>query len=130
LEVLVVEERLPGVCSAHSLLPIALVPTSPPRTVSIDDALAELGWSVADSGGVLPPQPGLDLLRGLPPRTRSGTLPAVGDGPDRHVDAVTAAVLDLDHSYVGVQGPPGTGKTHVAAHVIRRLVAEHGWRVG
>jgi uncharacterized protein len=130
LEVLVVEERLPTACSAHRLLPIALVPTSPPRTVSIDEALAELGWSVADTGGHLPPQPGLDLLRRVPPRIGSGGLPPVGEGPDRHVDAVTAAVLDLDQSYLGVQGPPGTGKTHVAAHVIRRLVADHGWRVG
>jgi len=29
-----------------------------------------------------------------------------------------------------VQGPPGTGKSYLGAHVIARLVAEHGWKVG
>ena len=29
-----------------------------------------------------------------------------------------------------MQGPPGTGKTYVASHVIARLVADHGWRIG
>ena len=61
------------------------------------------------------------------PRTRSGAdLPRSGDA----VDDITAALLDLDSSYVAVHGPPGTGKTYTAARVITRLVAEHGWRIG
>ena len=130
VEVLEVEEATFKEIAAHDRLPVALAPTGPLRTDNIDAALAELGMVVVGTGGALPPQPGLDLLRRTPPRTHSGALPLVLGGPDRHIDAVTAAVLDLDHSYLGVQGPPGTGKTHVAAHVIRRLVAEHGWRVG
>ena len=51
-------------------------------------------------------------------------------GPAIAVDDITAALLDLDSSYVAVHGPPGTGKTYTAAQVITRLVAEHGWRIG
>ena len=69
----------------------------------------------------------VDILLRHPPRTRSGAdLPRSGDA----VDDITAALLDLDSSYVAVHGPPGTGKTYTAAHVITRLVAEYGWRIG
>jgi superfamily I DNA and/or RNA helicase len=61
--------------------------------------------------------------------TASGALEPAS-GPDDTVRAVVATLLDLDGSYLAVQGPPGTGKTYVAAHTIRALVAEHGWRVG
>ena len=62
-----------------------------------------------------------------PPTTRSGAdLPRTGDA----IDDITAALLDLDSSYLAVHGPPGTGKTFTAAQVITRLVNEHGWRVG
>jgi uncharacterized protein len=53
----------------------------------------------------------------------------VADGTDGALDAITAAVADLDRSYLAVQGPPGTGKTYVGARVVTRLV-EQGWRVG
>ncbi|KGM00662.1 DEAD/DEAH box helicase, partial [Cellulomonas cellasea] len=81
----------------------------------------------------VPPGPALDLLRRVPPRTRSGApLPAPdraeGGGP-RYVEAITAALLDLDDSYLAVQGPPGTGKTYTGARVVAALVAR-GWRVG
>ena len=61
------------------------------------------------------------------PRTRSGAaLPHTGD-----VAAdITAALLDLDSSYLAVHGPPGTGKTSTAAKIIARLVNHHRWRVG
>ena len=66
----------------------------------------------------------------MPPRLAAGApLPQPGAGPDRFIDAITAAVLALDHSYLAVQGPPGTGKTYVGSHVIARLVAR-GWKVG
>ncbi len=68
-----------------------------------------------------------DILLRRRPRTRSGAaLPRDGDDADN----ITAALLDLDSSYVAVHGPPGTGKTRTAAYVITRLVAEHGWRIG
>ncbi|MDT5265521.1 MAG: hypothetical protein QOI90_2147, partial [Mycobacterium sp.] len=53
-------------------------------------------------------------------------LPRGGDV----ADDMTAALLDLDSSYLAVHGPPGTGKTFTSAKVIARLVKEHGWRVG
>ena len=69
----------------------------------------------------------IDILLRRPPRTRSGAeLPRTGDT----IDDITAALLDLDSSYVAVHGPPGTGKTYTGARVIKRLVAEHGWRIG
>ena len=40
------------------------------------------------------------------------------------------ALLAVDSSYVAVQGPPGTGKTYSGSRVIKRLVEDHGWRVG
>ncbi len=61
----------------------------------------------------------------------SGSLRAADatDG-DGRIDAVVTSLLDLDRSYLAVQGPPGTGKSYLGAHVIARLVAGHGWRVG
>ena len=66
------------------------------------------------------------LLRRAPRTVSGGPLPRTGD-----VAAdMTAALLDLDSSYLAVHGPPGTGKTFTSAKVIARLVTEHGWRVG
>ncbi len=45
------------------------------------------------------------------------------------VEAVLAAVRDLDRSYVAVQGPPGSGKTFLGSQVIAKLVAA-GAKVG
>ena len=68
-----------------------------------------------------------DILLRRPPRTVSGgPLPRTGDV----ADDITAALLDLDSSYLAVHGPPGTGKTFTSARVIARLVNDHGWRVG
>ena len=100
----------------HDLLPMALTPTPPPPAERID-ARARTSWR----GGRLGrwrrcAQPGLDLLRRLPPRTRRRRCRSSGaEADDRVADAITAAVLDLDRSYLGVQGPPGTGKTYVGA---------------
>ncbi|WP_344341844.1 AAA family ATPase, partial [Streptomyces rhizosphaericus] len=41
-----------------------------------------------------------------------------------------STLLALDRSYLAVQGPPGTGKTYLGSLVIKRLVEEHGWRIG
>ena len=59
----------------------------------------------------------------------SRSNPKSDDG-DGRIEAVVASLLDLDRSYLAVQGPPGTGKSYLGAHVIARLVAEHGWKVG
>lgn len=135
----------------YAQLPMALVPGQPPGARQLDEAIGELGELVLAevedapvlpgmpvlTGGparpepVLPPQPGLDLLLRRPPRLRTGAaLPAVGTGPGRHIEAITAALLDLDRSALAVQGPPGTGKTFVGARVVADLVARHGWTVG
>ncbi|MFQ6171721.1 TM0106 family RecB-like putative nuclease [Oryzobacter sp. R7] len=130
-QVLLVEELLPRGCCEHDVLPVALVPSRVLSTRPIDDALAEVAQAVVDADGLLPHTAGIDLLLRRPPRqVGGGSLPAVGPGPTRHVDAVTDALLSSDSSYLAVQGPPGTGKTYVASHVIARLVLEHGWRVG
>src|SRR5581483_11174362 len=69
----------------------------------------------------------VDILLRRHPRTRSGApLPHTGD----NTADITAALLDLDSSYVAVHGPPGTGKTYTAARIIATLVTDHQWRVG
>ncbi|WP_377644562.1 TM0106 family RecB-like putative nuclease [Oryzobacter terrae] len=130
-QALLVEELTPKGGGEHTALPVALVPSKVLSTRPIDDALAEVAESVVDAGDELPRTAGIDLLVRRPPRQRGGApLPVVDDGPTRHVDAITSALLDSDSSYLAVQGPPGTGKTYVASHVIARLVLDHGWRVG
>ncbi len=129
-QTLVVEELQPKPACEHHDLPVALVPNDRIGTRPIDDALAEVARRVLDSDD-LPRTAGIDLLARRLPRLRGDVpLPAVGDGPVRHVDAIEAALLATDDSYLAVQGPPGTGKTYVAARVIARLVLEHGWAVG
>ncbi|NMR20272.1 bifunctional RecB family nuclease/DEAD/DEAH box helicase [Cellulomonas fimi] len=133
LDVLVVDEKLPTDAVPYAELPMALGPAAPPPTGTIQRAIRDLATEVAGKleGAdelVLPGQPALDVLQRIAPRTRSGAgLPPVVDGG--YVDAITAAVRDLDHSYLAVQGPPGTGKTYTGARVIASLV-ERGWRVG
>ncbi|MCR2792080.1 TM0106 family RecB-like putative nuclease [Microbacterium sp. zg.Y625] len=110
-----------------SELPVALTPEGPPAAGSQQGAIDEWADAVLAAAPALPPDAATDLLRRLPPRTRSGAL-ARGTGDI--VSDITATIADLDHSYLAVQGPPGTGKTYVGSHVIARLVAERGFRVG
>jgi uncharacterized protein len=72
----------------------------------------------------------LDILLRRAPRFkgRATGLPLRNPG-EPLTDAVTRAVLDLDHSYLFIQGPPGTGKTYNAAHAIIALLRA-GKRVG
>jgi len=127
---LLVSERLQAAWAPHDRLPMGLGPTPPPPTGTIAAALRGLADRVAAGLPAVPRQAALDLARRLPPRTRSGRpLPVPDDGPDGTVTAITAALRDLDGSYLAVQGPPGTGKTYTGSHVIAALVAE-GWRVG
>ena len=120
-------ERLPAGVAPYALPPMALTPKEGPFTTSLEQALTDLAQQVVDAG--LGSQPGLDVLRRIPPRTASGGLPAVPAAPDGAVRAITDAVVQLDRSYVAVQGPPGTGKTYVGARVVKNLV-ERGWRIG
>ena len=133
-DVLVVEEALRAADARHDARPMALGPGYPPKTRGITAAIRavaeEVAAGVAVAGGNLSHQPAVDILRRRPPRTRSGRPlpppPAAGTGA---AEVITAALRDLDGSYLAVQGPPGTGKTYTGARVIRSLVDE-GWRIG
>lgn len=109
-------------------LPSALVSGNPPPAGRQRDAIAEWARLLVDRHPVWPKDPALDLLRRIPPRTRSGALAPLPD--HEYVGAVVRSLGDLDGSYLAVQGPPGTGKTYVASRVIARLVGHHGWKVG
>jgi len=145
-------------------LPLALTPPAPPRAGNQQKAIDAWADAVLASAPTLPPGAAADILRRVPPRTRSGVLarvtavPGVAASPatargtvappaapaggaasptgvaavdgDDEVTAIAQSVADLDDSYLAVQGPPGTGKTYVGSHVIARLVAERGYRVG
>lgn len=108
-------------------LPIALTPAAPPRAMNQQTAIDAWADALVAAAPELPCDPATDILLRRPPRTRSGALPPqTGDD----IEDITAALLDLDRSYLAVQGPPGTGKTFVGSHVIARLVADHGYKVG
>jgi predicted RecB family nuclease len=110
----------------HDAVPVALVPPPPPGDRSLRAAVREVAEQVR-AHPALPAQPALDVLLRRPPRLASSpALPHTGEA----VDDLVTVLLDLDRSYVPVQGPPGTGKTWTGSRVIRRLVEEHGWRVG
>lgn len=132
-DTVIIRDKLRKAIEPYAQVPVALTENQPIQTKSLEDALAALAAGVTaalQAGSALPRHPALDLVRRVSPRLVSGArLPLPGDGPDRFIDAITAAVEALDHSYVAVQGPPGTGKTHVGSHVIARLVAL-GWKVG
>ncbi|WP_083527932.1 TM0106 family RecB-like putative nuclease [Curtobacterium ammoniigenes] len=110
---------------AHDDIPVAIAPAAPPRAHPQPAAIEEWGARVLAALPTMLPDPAFDLLRRTPPR---GSLAAVRDGDT--VAAVTASVLDLDHSYLAIQGPPGTGKTYVGSNVVARLVLQHGWKIG
>lgn len=131
-DTVVIRDRLHRKVAPHNDLPIALTEDQPLATKSLEESLASLADKVAAGlrTSQIPRHPALDLVRRLSPRLISGrSLPPPGEGPDRFIDVITEAVLNLDHSYLAVQGPPGTGKTYVGSHVIARLVAR-GWKVG
>ncbi|GAA2035398.1 TM0106 family RecB-like putative nuclease [Agromyces tropicus] len=109
-------------------LPFALVPGPPPQAGRQKGAIAEWARPIVDLQPRWPKDAAVDLLRRIPPRTRSGALAPLPDHD--YVGSVVRSLGDLDDSYLAVQGPPGTGKTYVASRVIARLVGHHGWKVG
>jgi len=115
-------------------LPLALTPPAPPRAGNQQRAIDAWADAVLAAAPAIPQGAAADILRRVPPRTLSGALAPVtsidGRGGDDDVSAIARSVADLDHSYLAVQGPPGTGKTYVGSHVIARLVADRGYRVG
>lgn len=131
--IITITERSSGKVPPYFQLPMALTPDRPIPTASIEAALAELAQLVGSTLPSLPRHSGLDILRRVPPRLATlAALPEVvhdESGAADYVAAITAALGDLDRSYLAVQGPPGTGKTYVGSHVIASLV-QRGWKVG
>ncbi len=112
-------------------LPIALTPPAPPQAGSQQAAIDRWADGVIQAAprvaADFPHDAATDLLLRRAPRTRSGAL---ARGGETDVDDIVRSVDDLDRSYLAVQGPPGTGKTYVGSHVVARLVAEKGYKVG
>lgn len=122
-----IAEREPKGGTVFDQLPFALTPGPPIRTTALRESIETTAAQIAASLPHLPPTAVIDILLRRPPRTRSSRpLP---QGGERVEDMITAALLDLDSSYLAVHGPPGTGKTYTAAAVIARLVRER-WRIG
>jgi uncharacterized protein len=125
-EALVVEKQ-PKDGDVFGQVPFALAPGPPINTKPLQDSIAETAALVAAGLPNLPADAVTDILLRRSPRTVSGgPLPRTGVT----ADDITAALLDLDCSYLAVHGPPGTGKTFTSAEVIARLVNQHGWRIG
>jgi predicted RecB family nuclease len=123
----VIMERLPKGGNEFHQLPFALTPGPPVSTRPLHDAIETAAVELAAGLPALPRTAITDILLRRAPRTRSDSaLPRSGDP----AADITAALRDLDASYLAVHGPPGTGKTHTAAHVIARLVNDNAWRIG
>jgi predicted RecB family nuclease len=123
----VICERQPKDGDAFGQRPFALTPGPPINTKPLQESIADTAAMVATRLPNLPADAVTDILLRRPPRTvSSGPLPRTGDVPAD----LTAALLDLDSSYLAVHGPPGTGKTFTSARVIATLVNDHHWRVG
>ena len=123
----VILERVGSDGNTFHQLPFALTPGPPIPTTALRESIEWTAAAVATGLPQLPHTAMIDMLLRRAPRTRSGA--ALPRGSDTVAD-ITAAALDLDSSYLAVHGPPGTGKTYTAAHVIKRLVTEHSWRIG
>lgn len=126
-EVVVEETAVGNGNEIHQQLPFALTPALPVPTTHLRAALNSIAMQIQTGLPDLPDRGYIDILTRRPPRTRSGQ-PLSRSGDD--IADITAAILDLDRSYVAVHGPPGCGKTHTAARVIATLLNDHGWRIG
>jgi predicted RecB family nuclease len=122
----VIVEREPKTGGPFDQLPFALTPGPPISTGPLRDSIEAAAADIAAGLPNLPPSAVIDVLMRRPPRTRSGRPLPRGTV----VESITAALLDLDSSYLAVHGPPGTGKTFTAAAIIAGLVNEKHWRIG
>ncbi len=123
----VIIERQPKDGDVFDQLPFALTPGPPINTRPLQESIEETASAVAAGLPNLPCDAVTDILLRRPPRTKSrGELPRSGV----IIDDMTAALRDLDSSYLAVHGPPGAGKTYTSARVLARLVNEHAWRIG
>lgn len=125
----VVDEKLAAGADPYADLPMALAPTSPIPSASLEAAITAAAEEVQRGLPDLPRTAVADLTSRATPRTLSGNPLPTLVGSD-YIGAIRTALLDLDNSYLAVQGPPGTGKTYTAAAVISTLVREHRWKIG
>lgn len=123
----VIVERQPTGGEVYTQVPFALTPGAPISTTLLQNAVADTAALIAAGLPNLPADALTDIFLRRPPRTLSGNpLPRTGDV----VADLTAALLDLDSSYLAVHGPPGTGKTYTSGHVIANLIGDHQWNIG
>ncbi|WP_246002785.1 AAA domain-containing protein [Nocardia tenerifensis] len=122
------EELLPDGCEPYDELPTAIAPGLPAWDWNAETAVEFAAQQLLVALPEIPETAVFDLLARRPPRLRDGA--ALPDVHGDHAAAITAAVLELDDSYLAVQGPSGTGKTSTAARVLERLVTRHKWRIG
>ena len=131
--VMVVAERIRVNDEEHAAFPLGLTPGAPVTTKQLEAALMRVAVEAEGSFPNVAATGTLDLIERRPPRLKTReSLPQETDFSHAElptVEAVLAAVRDLDRSYVAVQGPPGSGKTFLGSQVIARLVAE-GAKVG
>ena len=131
--VMVVAERIRVNDEEHAAFPLGLTPGAPVTTKQLEASLMRVAVEAEDSFPNVAATGTLDLIERRPPRLKTReSLPQETDFSHAElptVEAVLAAVRDLDRSYVAVQGPPGSGKTFLGSQVIARLVAE-GAKVG
>ncbi|MEV5833742.1 AAA domain-containing protein [Nocardia sp. NPDC052112] len=122
------EELLPDGCEPYDELPTAIAPGLPGWDENIETAVEFAAQQLLMALPEIPVGAVFDILAHRPPRLRrTERLPDVhGD----HAAAITAALRDLDNSYLAVQGPSGSGKTSTIARAIERLVTRHKWRIG
>ena len=131
--VMVVAERIRVNDEEHEAFPLGLTPSAPVTTKQLEAALVHVAVEAEDSFPNVAATGALDLIERRPPRLKTReSLPQETEFSHAElptVEAVLAAVRDLDRSYVAVQGPPGSGKTFLGSQVIARLVAA-GAKVG
>ncbi len=122
------EELLPDGCEPYDDLPIAIAPGLPVWDENIETAVEFAAQQLLMALPEIPAGAVFDILVRRPPRLRR--IERLPDVHGDHAAAITAALRDLDDSYLAVQGPSGTGKTSTVARAIERLVTRHKWRVG
>lgn len=121
------EELAPG-CAPYEDLPAAIAPRPAVYIDAIEAGVEYLGGQLLMALPTVPETAIFDILALRAPRLRTrDALPPVSGDP---VAAITAALHDLDRSYLAVQAPTGTGKTAIVATVVAELVTRHHWRVG